>query len=100
MAQANYLNGDDYEFDVSDAGVATFTNAENPDLTLEGMYTAILTEMGAAQAAVMFEFVQDEVTNTFVLYGDGLAGVQNSDIMVELVGVSDTNMPELFGAVL
>lgn len=64
-------------------GLATFGGTGAGDLPLSQQVNALLTAMGDATAVVAFV----SGTDTYVLAGDGEAGVQASDVLVQLVGV-------------
>lgn len=88
MDNGTYGAGDFDEFTIAN-GIATFTNEE--DLDFVDKFDAILTAMDDNEVAAAFQYVEteDDVdwVGTTVLHGDGLQGVQNSDIIVDLVGV-------------
>lgn len=64
-------------------GVVTEFDLYGGSGNLENKINAVLGVLGDNKAAVAF--VHD--SNTYVLYGDGVAGTQSSDIVVQLMGV-------------
>lgn len=74
-------------------GVATFDGALASTATLEERVQAVLTAMGTATVACAF--VMDDGQggfDSFVVYGDGAAGVQATDTLVQLSGVAITDL--------
>jgi hypothetical protein len=71
-------------------GLATFTGDGAETATQGNKIYALLTAMGTETAAAAFVHPYNDTYNTFVVYGDGVAGSQDSDILVVLAGVADT----------
>ena len=60
--------------------------------TIEEKVSALLTAMGTAKATAAFV----DNNNTYVVQGDGVSGLQSSDILVELTGVSNVTQLSTF----
>jgi hypothetical protein len=74
-------------------GVVTFGGTAAATASVSDMVKAVFTAMGSnkATAAIVFDNGHGGV-DSYILQGDGVAGVQDSDIMVALVGVHVTNV--------
>ena len=72
-------------------GVVEFGNA-TVNTTIEEKVSALLTAMGTAKATAAFV----DNNNTYVVQGDGVSGLQSSDILVELTGVSNVTQLSTF----
>ena len=68
-----------------DVGMATFTDTS---LGVQSKIDGLLYALGTNQAAVAFV----DGGNTYVLYGDGVQGTQDSDIVVLVTGVAATSL--------
>jgi len=65
-------------------GIATFTGKP----TTDDILTALATQMGEKEAVVAFS----DGTNSYIFRGDGVAGLLESDIFIELAGVDVTDI--------
>jgi len=66
------------------SGIATVT--DTPDLT--DVLAVLATEMGTDKATVAYLDGED----TYIFQGDGVAGLQDSDVLIQLVGVHVTDL--------
>ncbi|MFA5428388.1 MAG: DUF4214 domain-containing protein [Sulfurimonas sp.] len=73
----------------ADTGIASITigvvTFEASVITIEAMLTAVFTELADSNNTAAFVYSG----NTYVVQGDGVAGMQDSDIMLQLTGVTD-----------
>ena len=70
-------------------GLVTFGDTAAATASVADKYSALLTAMGTTKSSAAFVVGSD----TYIVQGDGVAGVQDSDILVQLTGV--TNVTDL-----